>query len=301
MDYAQKRGHAAMLLFSFLVAGSFSLGSLVANMVEPAAINAFRFLIAIVVISTFVIFSPNINKTDVKRLLHAPWRFIIMGGLFAIYFILMFEGLKTSSPISSSIVFTLIPIMSAGFGYFILGQFITKRMVLALLIAFAGALWVIFKADFGALLAFNIGQGEQIFFIGCVAHAIYIPITRKFNWGEKPIISTLGMLIWGCFFLTLVGFNDIINTDWSNLPPIFWFSLFYINIFASATTFFLIQFATLALPSAKVMAYTYLTPCWVILWEVSFGKAWPPSIVFVGVIATLIALMLLLKNEHQKI
>lgn len=40
------RGHLAMLLFSALVAGSFSLGSLAANEIAPAALNAVRFLIA---------------------------------------------------------------------------------------------------------------------------------------------------------------------------------------------------------------------------------------------------------------
>ena len=38
-------------------------------------------------------------------------------------------------------------------------------------------------------------------------------------------------------------------------------------------TFVLLQFATLRLPSAKVMAYTYLVPSWVILWELALGRA----------------------------
>ncbi|HIC66573.1 MAG TPA: EamA family transporter, partial [Paracoccus sp.] len=40
------RGHAAMLLFSALVAGSFSLGARAANLIDPAAITAARFVIA---------------------------------------------------------------------------------------------------------------------------------------------------------------------------------------------------------------------------------------------------------------
>ncbi|MCP4818111.1 MAG: EamA family transporter, partial [Shimia sp.] len=40
------RGHLAMLTFSAMVAGSFSLGGMVANEVAPSALNAVRFLIA---------------------------------------------------------------------------------------------------------------------------------------------------------------------------------------------------------------------------------------------------------------
>ena len=40
------KGHLAMLAFSALVAGSFSLGSMAANEIAPAALNAVRFLVA---------------------------------------------------------------------------------------------------------------------------------------------------------------------------------------------------------------------------------------------------------------
>jgi hypothetical protein len=30
----------------------------------------------------------------------APWRYLLLGGLFAVYFVTMFEGLKTAPPVS---------------------------------------------------------------------------------------------------------------------------------------------------------------------------------------------------------
>ena len=61
----------------------------------------------------------------------------------------------------------------------------------------------------------------------------------------------------------------------------------------------LLQFATLRLPSAKVMAYTYLTPSWVILWEIALGREAPQGMVLVGVGLSVVALLLLLKPEDQ--
>ena len=43
------RGHLAMLGFSALVAGSFSLGVIVANDIAPQAITAARFVLATIV------------------------------------------------------------------------------------------------------------------------------------------------------------------------------------------------------------------------------------------------------------
>jgi len=288
------RGHLAMLLFSVLVAGSFSLGHMAANEIAPAALNVVRFLIASVVIGTVASLTTGFKRSDFD----APWRYLLLGGLFAIYFVLMFEGLKTADPVSTSAVFTLIPLMSAGFGYLLLRQIMTRRMALALAIGAVGALWVIFRADLAALLRFRIGTGEMIYFWGCVAHAIYTPLVRKLNRGEAPVVFSFGMMVAGFFILLAYGWNDLWATDWAALPGIVWITLAYISIAASSITFVLLQYAVLRLPSAKVMAYTYLTPSWVILWEIVLGNGAPNGLILVGVGMTIVALWLLLKDEE---
>ena len=82
-----------------------------------------------------------------------------------------------------------------------------------------------------------------------------------------------------------------------SLRPLVWVTIGYVAIFASATTFTLLQFATLRLPSAKVMAYTYLTPSWVILWEIALGRDVPPALVLGGVGLTIVALLMLLRED----
>jgi len=287
------RGHLAMLLFSALVAGSFSLGSLVANEIEPAALNAVRFLIAAILIGTVAKLTTGLKRSD----FNAPWRYLVLGGLFAIYFVLMFEGLKTASPVSTAAVFTLTPVMSAACGYVLLRQITTPRMALALSIGAVGALWVIFRADFAAFLRFRIGTGEMIYFWGCAAHAVYTPLVRKLNRGEPAIVFSFGVMVAGFFILLAYGWRDLLITDWASLPAIVWVTLAYISIAASSITFVLLQFATLHMPAAKVMAYTYLTPSWVILWEFSLGNGVPNQLVFFGVGLTMVALWLLLKDD----
>ncbi|MEX0370866.1 MAG: DMT family transporter [Tateyamaria sp.] len=289
------RGHAAMLLFSALVAGSFSLGAMAANEIAPAALNAARFWIAALVIGVAVAARGGIPRTA----LHAPWRYAVLGGTFAIYFVLMFEGLKTAAPVSAAAVFTLTPVMSGVFGYLLLRQITTPRMAFALAVGAAGALWVIFRADLSAFLAFEVGRGEVIYFFGCVSHAIYTPLVRKLNRGEPAVVFTFGMLVAGAILLTLWGWRDLVATPWATLPGIVWLTLFYVAIFASSATFVLLQFATLRLPSAKVMAYTYLTPSWVILWEIALGNGVPPALVWGGVGLTIVALCLLLRDEDR--
>ena len=285
-----------MLLFSALVAGSFSLGGLMANEIAPAALNAVRFAIAAAVIGAVALATGGLPRAAFA----APWRYLILGGLFAIYFVTMFEGLKTAPPVSSAAVFTLTPLLAAGFGWLLQRQAMTLRIGVALAIGAAGALWVIFRADWAAIRAFEIGRGEAIFFWGCVAHAAYTPMVPRLNRGESPLIFTFGTLVAAALVLLVWGAGDIVATDWAALPRIVWITLFYIAIVASAVTFVLVQYAALRLPAAKVMAYTYLVPSWVICWEIALGQPMPPVAVLAGVALTMLALALLLETRAER-
>lgn len=289
------RGHLAMLLFSALVAGSFSLGSMVANDIAPMALNAIRFVIAGVVIGVAAHLTHGLRPAHFR----APWRFAVLGGLFAVYFVLMFYGLQTAPPVSAAAVFTLTPVLSAVFGFLLLRQITTLPMALALAIGGAGAIWVIFRGDLSAMRAFEVGQGEITYFWGCVAHAIYTPMVRRLNRGEPAVVFTFGTLVAGAIILTLFGWQDIRATDWASLSSLVWIAILYVAVFASAATFVLLQYASLHLPSAKVMAYTYLTPSWVILWEIALGKGVPDVIVLLGIALSVLALVMLLEGRAR--
>lgn len=293
MDLTQsRRGHLAMLAFSALVAGSFSLGALAAPHVDPGALSALRFLLAGLIVGAAALATTGLPRAAWQ----APWRYLVLGGLLASYFVLMFEGLKTARPVSAAAVFTLTPLMAAGFGWLLLRQGLTRRMALALAIGAAGAVWVIFRANLSALLALRIGPGEVTYFLGCVAHAVYTPMVRKLNRGEPAVVFTFGMMVAGTLLLGLYALPAILATDWAALPGIVWVTLVYVAVAASAMTFVLLQYATLRLPAAKVMAYTYLVPSWVILWEITLHGATPPALVLAGVALTVLALWLLLKD-----
>ena len=288
------RGHAAMFLFSALVAGSFSLGARAANLIDPTAITVARFVVAAGVLAGIAIFT---RAGRPAALLTQPWRYLLLGFAFAAYFVLMFEGLKTASPLSASAVFTLTPLMAAGFAWFLLGQRPDRHIITALVFGAVGALWVIFRGDMQAMARLELGRGEAIYLIGCVFHAVYTPLVRKLSRGEGPLMSSLGTLTAGGLLTLVWGWQAINSTAWGSLPAIVWATIFYVGIFASAITTLLVQYSTMRLPSSKVMAYTYLTPVWVIALEAVLGQGLPGAIVLVGVILTLIALTMLLRED----
>jgi len=129
-------GHLAMLAFSALVAGSFSLGGMIANEISPSALNAVRFLAASVILGALTLSAGGVPGSALK----APWRYLILGGLIGAYFVLMFEGLKTATPVSTEAVLTLTPLLAAFFGWLVLRQWTTRRIAFALTVGCLGAL-----------------------------------------------------------------------------------------------------------------------------------------------------------------
>ncbi len=282
-------GHGAMILFALLISGSFSIGHLAAPHIEPAALNAIRFMFASIIMGVMVVVvlrrSPEFPKSF--------WKFLILGALMAIYFILMFTALRITSPISTAAVFTLIPFMSAVFGWLFLKQ-ITRPMVFAsLLIAAAGSLWMIFRGDIDAILKFDIGHGELIFLFGCACHAAYAPLVKKFNTGIPVIEFTFWTLIATTLWIVIWGFGDIVATNWSALPSIVWWAICYLSVFTTAITFFLVQFASMRLHATKVLSYGYLTPGAIIVIEGIIGHGWASLSVGMGAIVTIAGLVLL--------
>jgi drug/metabolite transporter (DMT)-like permease len=287
------RGHGAMLLFSILVAGSFSLGALASPFIAPELVTVLRFAIAAVLLGTLCAI-----RGDFKTVWFvAIWRYVLLGGVFATYFVLMFAGLKTATPVSAAAVFTLTPILTAFASYILLRQITTTRIAGGLLIGAIGALWVIFRADWAAFRIFEVGTGEIIYFWGCIAHAVYIPLVRLLNRGESAVLFSFGTTLGGTLVLLVWSWSALWSTDYAALPNIVWLTILYVSIFATAVTFVLGQFASLRLPGAKVMAYTYLIPSWVILWEIALGHGAPRGLILGGVLLTIVALVVLLKHE----
>jgi drug/metabolite transporter (DMT)-like permease len=284
-----------MLGFSILIAGSFSLGSMVANDISPIALTAVRFVLAAFIVGSIALFSGSIARKE----LTASWRYFVLGGTFSLYFILMFEGLKTASPVSAVAVFTLIPAMSCWLGFVVLGQMVSGRTLLAVVIGATGSLWVVFRADFLALTMSSVGRGELIYFVGCVAHAFMPILFRGLNRGENPVMVTFGLLVSGALILCLFGAGEIIQTDWKGLPSLVWITIFYVAFFATAVTSVCLQFASMHLPVANVMAYTYLTPTWVLLWEILLGHDMPPFWIWGGVLLTAVSVIVLLRASPK--
>ena len=155
-------GHIAMLIFSLLVSGSFVLGSIIANLIDPDLVTFLRFVMAFLLIAILIIFKDKLYL--MKDL--SPWKSLILGALISIYFITMFEGLKTANSTSMAVVFTLTPLLAGLFDLIFSNRVMSIKVWITVIIAAIGALWIIFDGKVENLIQFKVGFGEKLFSLG---------------------------------------------------------------------------------------------------------------------------------------
>lgn len=286
-----KRGrmlaHLAMLLFAALIAGSFSFGGIAARSMDTGVLTFLRYALTTVVMAVLAygVFRQPFSWP------RQAWRFVVLGGLISFYMLTMFKALEFTSPVSTGAVFTLMPLMSAGFAYLINRQRTRGPVLFSLILAAAGAIWVIFRGDIADIIAFDIGQGEMIYFTGVVAHAIYVPLIRTFDRGEHPVVFGFWVTVFATGFLLARAGPSLGSVDYAAVPWAVWGALGYLAVVTTAITFMLLQFASMRLPAPKVLAYGYLTPSFIILLEGLMGHGWVTASVVAGAGLTALGLV----------
>lgn len=278
-----------MLLFSIFIGGSFSFGKLIAHDVDPIALTSMRFLLAVVVIGVTLAISRKFRRADYRK----PFRFFILGGLFGVYFVLMFYALRLTTSLSLSVIFTMMPFLAALIDRVFFGRVSPASIWGALIIGAIGALWVVFEGSLDALISLDIGLGEIMFFSGVFAHAAYAVLIPRLRLGEDIAATGFGVMLSATAVLLVAFWPRVIATDWMGLSKLTWIILIYLAIMSTVLTFALIAFAASRLPSAKVTAYTYLAPFWVVVLDSIIGQSVPAFMVLAGGVPITLALILL--------
>ena len=283
------KAHLAMLLFAALIAGSFSFGGMAARHMDAGPLTLWRYLLTVLVMALLTFAILRVPFSLPRRI----WRFAILGGLIAVYMVTMFTALEFTSPVQTGAVFTLMPLISAGFALIFIGQRTRPDVLSALIIAALGAIWVIFRADVAAILSFDIGTGELIYLVGVICHGAYVPLIRKFGHGENPLAFGFWIIVFTIPWLLPGGAVPLAETDFAALPLTVWATILYLSIVTTALTFMLLQYASMRLPAAKVLGYGYLTPTFIILLEGVLGHGWASPAVFVGALVTAAGLLVM--------
>ena len=275
--------HCLMLIASLIVSSSFTVAKAITHGLEPSVLLLVRYLIAVVCLARRSSASRSALSCS------SAARYALISASIVGFFWCMFESLRYTNALNTSVIFTVVPGISGIYSAVFLRERLGRGRFWALFFGMLGALWVIFRGDINRLLALQVNYGDLLFLAGCFMMAAYTPLVKWLHRRESMVIMTFWVLVTGVFWLSLLSFPDLGAVDWPGVELKVWAGIVYLAVFSTIITFYLTYIATLYLGPTRVMAYSYFYPVFVLLINWGLGKGLPPAAVLPGVIIVCLA------------
>jgi drug/metabolite transporter (DMT)-like permease len=295
MGNIKNNAHVLMLLSVLIASSSLPIGKLITNDLPPAVMMFMRFLLAAILFAPYVFIKNGLEFPPWRRMLF----YSILSIPSAIFFWCMFEGLRYTSVINTGALLTLVPPITAVWAFFINRETPTIFRSFGLAIGTLGALLVVFKGDYVALIRLKFNYGDFVFIVGILFSSWERPLLKKYYSGEPTEVITFWTLFLGAGWLLIASISSIINVDWHSTPSKVYGGIIYLAIFTTLITFFISQKCTVQIGAIKVSAYSLLVPVFVILMSFVIGMESIELATLPGILLVIISMYLIQKESRD--
>ena len=240
------------------------VSKLSASAIDPAAISFYRWLLALLVLTPFVL--PGVWRMR-KIIRPHLWRLAILGLLgMVLYQSLAYYAAHSVSALFMGIIGALIPLLTVLLSVVILRIAPTLGILLGSVISFCGLVWLVSEGDVMQLLNHGMGKGELMMLAASTSYALYGVLTKR--WAMPlPIWQSLYVQIVFGVLLLLPGFllAPDVSLNWHNLPLVA-----FAGLFASIIAPFLWIHGVQRLGASTTSIFMNLTPLFTALIAVLF-------------------------------
>ncbi len=282
---------ALALLAAFAASAIYGINHTLAKGVMPTYIEPFGFILlrvtgAAVLFWIISLFFPKekIATSDWPRILGCAFFGMVINMLF------FFKGLSLSTPINSSVIITLSPVMVLILASILIKERITLLKTLGIIIGMAGAIVLVLFSSEESINAPNVPVGNMLFIVNAFSYGLYLilvkPLTKKYS-----SITLMKWLFFIAIFINLpVTIGEFTAVEWTELPFDAIWKMAYVVVGTTFTTYLLNIYALKQLSAATISAFIYLQPLIAIAFAIAVGadkltlvKAIAAILVFAGV------------------
>ena len=258
-------GHLSLFVANFIWGTSFLSTKLLLIYIPPVTIAFVRFVIASFILTLYIKFV----KKEKMMIFHDDMLKLVMLGVFGITIYYFGENisLKTITISSASLILSLIPAVTLILSIVILGEKATWINIIGIIIAFAGASFIIFKGT-NLYEIGNIKEGYIYIFIATLSFSIYSIIGKEVMLKRSPIHATTFTFIFGSIFLIPLVCYELCTLNITVDFPRIVLNLLYLSFVCSIGGYFLWNWGLERIEAGKASVYLNIIP----LTSVSLGS-----------------------------
>lgn len=278
----------------------YGLNHTIAKNVMPVYISPFGFILLRVLGATILFWIASIFVKH-ERIERKDWPRLIACSFLGmvINMLAFFKGLELSTPVNSSVIITISPIIVFIFSAILLKEKIRLIRSVGILFGFVGALTLVLYTSKTGLNAPNIPLGNILFIVNSFAYGLYLvlvkPLIEKYN-----VINLLKWLFLLAIFMNFpVTIGEFSIVDWTNLPikeailP-----MVFVVVGTTFCTYLFNAYALRTLSPSTVSSFIYLQPIVGIIYAVSTKSDTLSFVSVIGMILIFIGIYLVTKKQH---
>ena len=251
----------------------YGLNHTIAKVIMPEYIGAFGLVLLRVIGAAFLFWMisfafPNekIDRKDFFRIGIATFFGMCLNMLMFI------KGLSLSTPINSSVIVTLTPIMVMILSAIFLKEKTTTRKGFGILMGFGGALMLILQSSDRSLNAPNIPLGNMMMFANAVCFGTYLVMIKPMTQKYTTITLMKWMFLGGVLLNLPLTFSEFTAVEWTSLPFEAIWRMAFVVIGTTFFAYLLNIYALKTLSPTTVGAFVYLQPLMGILFATYTGN-----------------------------
>ncbi|MBP1132835.1 MULTISPECIES: DMT family transporter [Serratia] len=190
------------MLFPLLAVLIWSINAVVSKLsataIDPAAISFYRWLLALVTLTPFVL--PGVVR-HWSAIRANWWKLMILGMLgMVLYQSLAYYAAHSVSALFMGIIVSLIPLLTILISIVLLRVAPTVGIAIGSLLSLGGLIWLVSAGNPAELLHHGIGKGELMMFAATASYALYGVLTKRWaialpNWQSLYVQILFGVVL----------------------------------------------------------------------------------------------------------
>ena len=217
----------------------------------------------------------------------------------ALNMLTFFKGLEFTTPIHASVIMTVVPIVVLVLSSIFLKERITHLKFIGIILGFSGAV-ILSVYGKSAQVGDNILLGNTLVFINAVSYSIYLILIKKITDKYHPFTFIRWLFLFGLIMVTPFGYGELSEVLWTGFSPYIIFSVVFVVLGATFTTYLLNPLALRHLKASTVSMFLYIQPVIAGIFAIIMGSDSINSIKLIAALLIFIGVYLVTKKPILK-
>jgi drug/metabolite transporter (DMT)-like permease len=208
-----------------------------------------------------------------EKIATSDWPRIFGCTLFGmvINMLLFFKGLSMTTPINSSVIITISPILVLILAAILIKERITVLKTAGIITGLAGAVSLILFSKEQTFNAPNIPLGNLLVIINAFSYGLYLILVKPLTAKYHPFTLMKWLFLFAVIINLPLTWNEFTEVKWSSLPLEVMGRMAFVVVGTTFLTYLLNVFALRQLSAATISSFIYLQPLIAIIYAVTTG------------------------------